>query len=143
MSRGKSRGEDLNKSKDSVLTKDDYKYEIPQDCIISILKGNKIEKLAQKYALLSHPYPMVEGEMIIIQPQKQDQYDPQVVVFRDYSLRKRLPTKPRPKKVSTYQQKKLDGEDKEQSKLRCLEIDLRQPLSSVDWANFAQVLSEV
>lgn len=29
MSRGKSRGEDLNKSKDSMLAKDDYKYEIP------------------------------------------------------------------------------------------------------------------
>lgn len=40
MSRGKSRGEDLNKSKDSLLSKDDYKYEIPQDCIMSILKGN-------------------------------------------------------------------------------------------------------
>lgn len=29
MSRGKSRGDDLNKSKDSILSKDDYKYEIP------------------------------------------------------------------------------------------------------------------
>jgi hypothetical protein len=65
MSRGKSRGEDLNKSKDSILSKDDYKYEIPQDCIMSILKGNKIEKLQKKYFLLSHPFPKIEGEMIL------------------------------------------------------------------------------
>eukprot|EP00347_Sterkiella_histriomuscorum_P001454 403371978 len=144
ISRGKSRGEDqLNKSKDSILSKDDYKFEIPQDCIMSIIKGNQIHKLSKKYLLLSHPQPKIEGEMILFQPLKQDQYDPQVVVYRDYSLRKRLATRPRPKKLSSYQQKKVDTEDKEQSKLRCLEIDLRQPLSTIDWQNFATVLSEV
>jgi hypothetical protein len=54
-----------------------------------------------------------------------------------------LPTKPRPKKLSTYQQKKLESEDKEQSKLRCLELDLKTPLSVIDWKNFAEVISEV
>ncbi|CDW89049.1 UNKNOWN [Stylonychia lemnae] len=143
ISKSKVKEDQLNKSKDSILSKDDYKYEIPQLCHITLMKGNQIEKLHRKYILMSHPFPKIEGEMIMFLPVKQDQFDPQLVIFRDYSLRKRLPTKPKPKKLSSYQQKKLETEDKESSKLSCLEIDLRQPLSSIDWKNFAQVLNEV
>lgn len=32
--------DDLNKSKDSMISKDDYKYEIPDSCFLSLMKGN-------------------------------------------------------------------------------------------------------
>jgi hypothetical protein len=54
-----------------------------------------------------------------------------------------LPTKPKPKKLSSYQQKNLEKEDEEVSKLRSLEIDLKTPLSYIDWKNLAEVVDEV
>ena len=126
-----------------MFSKDDYKFDLPDRCFLIIMKGLKIEKLHKKFALLVHPQPKIEGELIIVQPVKQDQYDTQLIVFRDYSLRKRLQTKPKPKKLSSYQQKKVDQDNKENSKLRCLEIDLKSPLSHVDWKNFAEVIDEV
>lgn len=74
---------------------------------------------------------------------KQDQYDKQLIVYRDYSLRKRLPTRVQSKKLTTFQQKQMEKDDEEMSKLRCLEVDLFSPLSSIDWQNFAEVISEV
>lgn len=62
---GKGKDE-LNKSKDSIISKDDYKYDLPGSCYISLMKGTQIEKLHKKYLLVSHPYPMLEGEMLII-----------------------------------------------------------------------------
>ena len=93
----------MNKSKDSIFSKDEYKYELPDKCFLIIMKGLKIEKLHKKFALIVNPQPRIEGELIIAQPVKQDQYDNQLIVYRDYSLRKRLPTKPRAKKLSSYQ----------------------------------------
>jgi len=61
----KSKGDELNKSKESMMSKDDYKYEIPESCFLSIMKGNKISKLHKKYILISHPFPKIEGEMLI------------------------------------------------------------------------------
>jgi hypothetical protein len=37
----------------------------------------------------------------------------------------------------------MEKDDEEQTKLRCLEIDNFSPLSYIDWANFAEVISEV
>lgn len=75
------------------------------------MKKNKIEKLPQKYVLVSHPYPTIEGEMLMFQPLKSDQDDNEVIIYRDYSLRKRIPTKPKPKKVTSVQQKKNEADD--------------------------------
>lgn len=63
----KSRGGDdaLNKSKDSMFSKEDYKFEIPESCYLILMKGNQIEKLHKKYLLLSHPFPLIEGEMVL------------------------------------------------------------------------------
>jgi hypothetical protein len=62
----------LNTSKDSLMSKDDFKYEIPERCYLILMKGTKIEKLHKKFALLSHPFPKIEGELIVFQPVKQD-----------------------------------------------------------------------
>lgn len=55
----------LNKSKESLLSKDDLKFDIPDKCYLTLMAGNKIHKLEKKYVLMSHPYPLIEGEMIL------------------------------------------------------------------------------
>ncbi len=39
----------MNKSKDSIFSKEEYKYELPDRCFMILLKGLKIEKLHKKY----------------------------------------------------------------------------------------------
>lgn len=56
----------MNKSKESIYSREDYKFEIPDRCYLTLMKGAKIEKLFKKYSLLVHPYPKIEGEMIIV-----------------------------------------------------------------------------
>jgi hypothetical protein len=69
-----------------------YKYEIPEECHISMIKKVKIEKLEDKFTLLAHPLPQISGEMMIFRPIKEDQQDKDTITYRDYSLMKRLPT---------------------------------------------------
>ena len=64
------------------------------------MKQTKIEKLKHKYTLIAHPFPMFEGEMLLIQVKKEDQYDKELIIYRDYSLRKRIETAEKPKKLS-------------------------------------------
>ena len=55
----------LNISKDSTLSKDDYKTEIPESCYQTLMKEIRIEKLDKKYFLIAHPFPVMEGEMLL------------------------------------------------------------------------------
>jgi hypothetical protein len=57
-----------------------------------MLKKAKVEKLDCKFYLVCHPFPQIEGEMIILQPKKDDQSEEDLIVYRDYSLRKRIAT---------------------------------------------------
>jgi len=61
-----------------------------------MMKGVKIEKLDAKFNLVSHPLPQLEGELLIFQPKKDDQSEEDLIVYRDYSLRKRCPTGEKP-----------------------------------------------
>ncbi len=65
------------------------------------------------------------------------------IVYKDYSLRKRIPTEPKPARITAYQKKKMMDDDQEKTKLQCLEIDLEAPLSTIDWANFSLVINEI
>lgn len=56
---------ELNKSKESILSNQDYKHDIPQSCMLDILKGCRIEKLHKKYILAAYPFPLLEGEMVL------------------------------------------------------------------------------
>ncbi len=49
-----------------MFSKDDYKFDLPDRCFLIIMKGLKIEKLHKKFALLVHPQPKIEGELIIV-----------------------------------------------------------------------------
>ena len=69
-----------------------YKYEIPEKCHLSMLKKVKIEQLEEKFKLISHPFPQISGEMLVFRPRKEDQTEKDSIIYRDYSLRKRLPT---------------------------------------------------
>ena len=55
----KGRSEKLAKSVTSGMTKtaDNFKFDLPESCFISMMKGVKIEKLDSKFNLVSHPYP--------------------------------------------------------------------------------------
>lgn len=74
-------------------TDTNFKYEIPPTCMVSMMKKVLIEKMTGKFFLASHPVPKIEGEMIIFKPKKSDQTQGKdVIVYRDFSLRKRVET---------------------------------------------------
>ena len=115
---------------------------MPESCFVSMMKGVKIEKLDAKFNLVSHPLPQVEGELLIFQPKKDDQSEEDLIVYRDYSLRKRCATADKPATSMSSLKKKKPVEEPE-CKLQCLEIDLENPLSNIEWRNLAAVLNEV
>ena len=56
-----------NRSKlEESVYNDDYKFDIPDVCFLTLMKNTKIEKLPKKYYLVAHPFPMFEGEMLLI-----------------------------------------------------------------------------
>ena len=87
------RSNNMSKSRtDMNFSTDNFKYEIPESCILGMMKKVLIEKMDMKYFLVSHPYPQVEGQMMIFQPKKADQKDSDIIPYRDFSLRKRIET---------------------------------------------------
>ena len=127
------------------------KFSIPETCHVPLKKKLKIDKLDNKYVLLSHPFPLIEGELILLQPKKEDQKEKEEIIYRDYSLCKRIETAPKPEKSTLAKRKKAkkkkdekeeEPEAKIDCKLQCLEIDIEEVLCGVEWRNFADVLSE-
>lgn len=54
-------------------TTENFKFEIPTSCHVSMMKKVLIEKkMPFQYVLASHPYPKHEGEMIIFKPKRED-----------------------------------------------------------------------
>jgi hypothetical protein len=78
---------------------------------------------------------MFEGEMLIIQPKKGDQTDKERIFLKDYSLRKRLPTK---KHGEDHKTKKKDNS---KTKLQCLEVNIEDPVCLSEWQNVSEVLN--
>lgn len=39
------------------MTTTNFKYDVPDSCFVTMLKGVKIEKLDSKFLLVSHPFP--------------------------------------------------------------------------------------
>ena len=65
--------EDANyKTMSSGMRNADFKFEVPLSCHVSMMKKVLIEKMQAKYFLASHPYPKIEGEMVIFKPHKAD-----------------------------------------------------------------------
>ena len=51
---------------------ENMKFDIPDSCKLVLDKKLQIEKFESKFLLVAHPYPVFEGEMLIIQPKKGD-----------------------------------------------------------------------
>jgi len=40
-------------------------YKLPENCQFEFLKNNIVENLDSDYLMVNHPYPIIEGEMLI------------------------------------------------------------------------------
>lgn len=49
-----------------VSAESTWKYEVPKDCVIEFQKAARITLLDDNYALIAHPFPQIDGEMIIV-----------------------------------------------------------------------------
>ena len=88
----------------------EVKYDLPKSCKLKLSAEAKVKDLDDGYMLLAHPYPQLEGEMLLVQlnaadapadkkaeEQKDDESkksgkskkDDEPLIYRDYSLRKR------------------------------------------------------
>ena len=135
-------------------TADNFSREVPQSCLVQMMKKVLIEKLPAKYFLASHPYPKIEGEMIIFRPKKEDQdpEDKSLIIYRDFSLRKRIETTQRgnyatdslakKKRGGPIKKEEEKGEPEHQPNLQCLDIDITKPLTPEEWNNTISVLDE-
>ena len=104
MSHSKSKRSMDNKSEMVISTS--FKWNLPTSCFITLMKRILIDKLPGKYFIASHPYPRIEGQLFVLQPKKEDQASKDSIIYRDYSLRKRLETSPPEMPSSTQRGKK-------------------------------------
>lgn len=85
-----------------------------------MLSKSVILKLDDNFMLAANPYPQIEGEMLLFQYNPDDQ-SPEIdgIVYRDYSLRKRLKPEVKTKTLvsSAVAKKKQLEEDAEKTKV--------------------------
>ena len=94
----------------SSVRGDQDKYHLPETCKLQMLKANRVEDLGMNYNIVQHPFPQIDGELLIFQSNLEDKADSdKVMVYRDYSLRKRIP--PSNKKYQSAASKKKQLED--------------------------------
>lgn len=64
---------------------------LPEECKLEILKKNIILELEENYYLIAHPFPQINGELLLIQ---QSEFGEKSFWINDFSLRKRKPYMP-------------------------------------------------
>jgi hypothetical protein len=65
-------------------------------------------------------------------------------IYRDYSLVKRILTPTGKNNLnSAMAKKKMIDDDAERTKIQCLEINIVDPLSTIDWQNMADIIREI
>jgi len=69
--------------------------------------------LTEDYILVAHPFPQMEGELILYQPYAEDkpQLNDENLVYRDYSLVKRQVTQQKAKVTSSLVKKRMIERD--------------------------------
>ena len=81
----------LGSAHSSVRTGDMDKYSLPDACKLEMLTANRLEDLGMSYNIVQHPFPQIDGELLIFQSNLEDKPSSEkVMVYRDYSLRKRI-----------------------------------------------------
>ena len=111
-----------------------------------MLSKSVIIKLDDNFMLAANPYPQMEGEMLLFQYNPDDQSaDVDGIVYRDYSLRKRLKSEVKTKTLvnSAVAKKKQLEEDAEKTKVQCFEINIAEPLSTLDWHHMSEIIKEI
>ena len=89
------------------------KYDIPNNCKLQLLKASRIQKLEENFLLMVHPYPQIEGELLLFQV-KVDEQEGDFMTYRDFSLVKRMQNPPVSNKaISAMVKKKMLEEDVE------------------------------
>lgn len=78
---------------------------------------------------------------MLVQPKKEDQEDREFIVYRDYSLRKRMPNSEKPTISAAEKLKDKKKKETELSKLQCLEVTIDEPLQGCEWVNIAEVMN--
>lgn len=123
----------------------DAKYNIPKNCKLEIQKESKVITLTEDFILAAHPYPQMEGELLLFQPNPDDtpQHNESNIVYRDYSLIKREKTQPKAKITSSLVKKRMIERDLQKTSLQSKEIDLETPLSTADWTNLVKIVKEI
>ena len=109
--------------------------------------------MSGRYFLASHPYPKLEGELLVFKPNKLDQNKERKdeIIYRDYSLRKRIETTPktnwvqdslRDRKKSNARGSPVEREPTPEIKanLQSLEVDITDPLTKEEWDNFLETI---
>ncbi len=92
---------------------------------------------------MAHPYPLMEGELLLFQVNMEDQVG-ENTVYGDYSLVKRKEiTGGKNIVISAMAKKKMIEDDIERTKIQCLEINIADPLSTIDWQNMADIIREI
>lgn len=59
-------------SKGGTAANSGDKYDIPNNCKLELLKAARIQKLEENYILMAHPYPQMEGELLLFQANIED-----------------------------------------------------------------------
>lgn len=84
--------------------------------------------------------------MLLFQYNPDDQSaDVDGIVYRDYSLRKRIKSEVKTKTLvnSAVAKKKQLEEDAEKTKVQCLDINNAEPLSTLDWHHMSEIIKEI
>lgn len=106
--------------------------QLTKECYLEILNGNIIQELDNEYLLVAHPFPQIQGELLLFQ---QREIGENLFVYRDFSLLKRQRTPAvKPKVTSEAETQK--------TKLYTLEVDIEAPLSHLDWTMLSLAVTE-
>lgn len=141
----------------------DHKFDISKECILDLPKENKIETFDENYILAAHPFPQMEGELMLFQQNAKDLEEsrddddeeeeqmegtkdktpPDFVAYRDYSLMKRWETSDKEMdlgRMTALEKKKYMENDQQLTRLQCLEVNNCNLFSTVDWAQMVNIL---
>lgn len=79
--------------------------------------------------------------MLIYQVNDEDKPKEGTMTYRDFSLRKRIPTAVTKFTSQAVKEKQMKAENTH-TKLQCLEVNTENPLSSLDWNQISSIILE-
>ena len=97
---------DDNSSKMSDVISEDKLKNVPANCHFTFLRKNVVSELQHDYVLVNHPFPTIQGEMLIYQPNlDQNELETDKLIYKDFSLKKRVKNQTLPIKIQSEKRK--------------------------------------